>query len=786
MRRFAWLVVMPIIAVLVGVSFAAFAPKEIPKVKGIVFCQVPDLPNGRSGLGMEQFRIVQRPANARICSLIPAEPTGEYKNLTPNHVSAMQPDLSYDARKVIFTAKKTPQDKWNIWEMNVDGTGQRQITQDMEDCIDPCYLPDGKILFSSGKPNFRDEYDRDVAKLLYTCNPDGSNPVRITFNLSSDTASIVLHDGRLLFTTWQHHGNHQGVAGIFAFGVCNPDGTVFMPFYGNQSGEGANTKSYAQQLVDGRIVYVESAGHRLYNSGALASLRPENPYRSRKLLTLGQTTEGTNLAGRYASPYPLPDGGMICSYSPGRGTGPLQMEYTEDIRLGIYHFDFAAGRAGKLIFDDPRAQDYDAIAIYPRPVPPVIPSLVQPHKKTGTFLCVNSYLSDRKPSPNIVVGQLPPAKPGEIKAVRVVEGFGVEDKNPKKHRALVIDILQMSFGSGSNGGNVFEQKKILGYAPVETDGSFHVEVPADTVLNLQTLDENDMAIETQLTWVWVRPGEKRFCVGCHESRETALPNLDCMAMAKAAPHVVAPPPEKRRTVDFRRDIMPIIQTKCATAQCHGAKPPAGGLDFGGGSELVFHRKGCTGRPINAAFFNRAYESLLQGGDGPHRLVGRLVIPSAARHSPLIWRLYGKQLAQGDARVPYKGPLTPMPPPSHPPLTPAEKKLFVEWVDIGAQWDNIPGEDDLPGYDEDQSKALAKAAQELVAKPISDPKAAFETRCTECHDFEYITKAKARKKAESEWLESITRMVAKRPAWFHESEMPLITQYVLDNYFQKPK
>jgi hypothetical protein len=282
----------------------------------------------------------------------------------------------------------------------------------------------------------------------------------------------------------------------------------------------------------------------------------------------------------------------------------------------------------------------------------------------------------------------------------------------------------------------------------------------------------------------VRPGEKRFCVGCHESRETSLPNLDCMAMRRAAPHVVAPEVKDRRTVDFRRDIMPIIQAKCATAQCHGATPSAGGLDFGGGFELVFHRKGCTGRPFNAALFNRAYEALLEGGPGVNRLVGRLVVPSAARHSPLVWRLYGKQLAYGDARVPYKGPLSQMPPGQ--PLTDAEKKLFVEWVDIGAQWDNLPGEDKLPGYDEDQSKALAQAAAEMVTKPISDPKLAFETRCTECHDFECLTKAKASKKSEGDWLETIQRMVAKRRGWIHDSELPTITQYILDDYLKERK
>jgi len=776
-------IVLLIVAAVLSIQAASArgAGEETAEVKGVVFCQVPDAPNGSSGLHMEQFRIVRRPTSARICSLIPATPNGKFTDLTGDtFVSAIQPDLSYDGTKIIFAAKKKDEPYFSIYEMNLDGTGKRQITRDMNDCLDPYYLPDGRIVFSSAKPGFRDEYDRDMAKLLFTCNADGSDPQRITFNLSSDMATIVLNDGRLLFTSWQHHGDHSTTAGVFGFFTCNPDGTVFMPVMGNQRGEANNTKSYAQQLTDGRIVFVDSAGHRHYNAGGLSSIDLSRPIATRKILTPGQIYNGHNMAGRYASPYPLPGGGMICSYSPGRGTGALREDPAEEIHMGIYHFDFSTGRAGKLIFDDPNCQDIDPLAIYRRTPPPVIPSIIDRKQKTGTFLCVNPYLSDRPATSNrVVVGELPPAKPGEIKGVRVLEGFGVMDTDPKKHKALVIDMLQMTFGSGSNGGSNLEQRRIVGYAPCEEDGSFHIEVPADTTLALQMLDENGMSIETQLTWVWVRPGEKRLCVGCHESRELALANFDCMAMSKR-PHFTAAPPEQRRTVDFRRDIMPVIDKKCATAACHGKEKKTGGLDLGGGFDLVFHRKGRTGRAINAAFFNQAYESLL---DGNAQRVGRLVIPGAARHSPLIWRLYGKQLAWTDVRNPYKVECKPMPPGK--PLTDAEKKLFVEWVDLGAQWDNIPAEDDLPCYDADQSAALAKAANEMVLKPISDPELAFKTRCTECHDMRYMTTAKARQKTKEDWLVTIARMDAKRRGWIHASEMPLIRKYTLDNCCKKP-
>jgi len=750
------------------------SPGPVSGIKGIVFCKTPNLSDGRSGLHYEQFRIVKRPYKASICTLIPACPEGKLTDLTGGKfAAAIHPDLSFDAKRIIFSAKRITKkpENWNVYDMNIDGSDLRQITRGIGDCLDPCYLPDGKILFSCNQPGFRDEYDRDKALLLHTCKPDGSELQRITFNLSSDTASIVMNDGRILFTSWQHHAEHVATNGVFAFCTLMPDGTGFMPFYGNHNGQGNNSKSYAQQLTDGRIVYVDSAGHRHYNGGGLSTIDPRRPMSSREILTPGMIYNGHNLAGRYASPYPLPDGGMLCSYSPGRGTYPLRDDPAETIHMGVYRFDFDSGRPGRIIYDDPKTQDYDAIAIYRRTTPPSLQPMTIPGRKTGTFFCVNAYLSDRKTqSKRVVVGELPPAKPGEIKRIRLLEGFGLEDKNPKKHKPLAIDILQMSFGSSSNSGNAFEQRSIIGYAPVEKDGSFHIEVPADTVTCLQTLDENDMAIETQLTWVWVRPGETRTCIGCHEDRETALANTDCMAMRKKA-YFVAQPKEKRRTVDFRRDIMPIIEKKCSSCH-HGGKDTDGGLDLRKGFELVFHRKGCRGGTLNAAMFNHAYESLLQAPTGRTR-VGTLVISGAAKYSPLIWRLYGKQLGFTDERNPYTKKSALMPPKQA--LSDAEKKLFVEWVDLGAQWDNIAGEDKLPGYDQDQSRAMGVAVARRVAKPIATGKAAFDTRCFECHDASKLAKWKKLNYPDPQAM--IARMSAKRKGWIHQSEVPLILRHV---------
>ncbi len=70
----------------------------------------------------------------------------------------------------------------------------------------------------------------------------------------------------------------------------------------------------------------------------------------------------------------------------------------------------------------------------------------------------------------------------------------------------------------------FEPQQILGYAPVEPDGSFKLTVPADTPLGLAILDAKGRAIQTHLNWIQVRPGERRTCDGCHSPRRGASLN----------------------------------------------------------------------------------------------------------------------------------------------------------------------------------------------------------------------------------------------------------------------
>lgn len=70
----------------------------------------------------------------------------------------------------------------------------------------------------------------------------------------------------------------------------------------------------------------------------------------------------------------------------------------------------------------------------------------------------------------------------------------------------------------------FEPQQILGYAPIEPDGSFKLRVPADTPIALSVIDAKGRSIQTHLNWIQVRPGERRTCDGCHSPRRGASLN----------------------------------------------------------------------------------------------------------------------------------------------------------------------------------------------------------------------------------------------------------------------
>ncbi|MCX5685111.1 MAG: hypothetical protein NT049_15715, partial [Planctomycetota bacterium] len=88
-----------------------------------------------------------------ICIYDPARPEAGAKTIFDDpqgFIFDMSP--SYDAKKLVFAYKKDVpkrEDPLHIYEINVDGTGLRQLTTGRYHDFNAAYLPDGRIVFGS-------------------------------------------------------------------------------------------------------------------------------------------------------------------------------------------------------------------------------------------------------------------------------------------------------------------------------------------------------------------------------------------------------------------------------------------------------------------------------------------------------------------------------------------------------------------------------------------------------------------------------------------------------------
>ena len=117
--------------------------------------------------------------------------------------------------------------------------------------------------------------------------------------------------------------------------------------------------------------------------------------------------------------------------------------------------------------------------------------------------------------------------------VRVIEGQPV----PSRHETQTSQRANPSNRWKNHAGT---HARVLGTFPLAADGSFHVEVPADRLLQLQVLDSDRRVLGNQTFWMYARPGETRSCIGCHEKPDQAVA-ADYSALSLKVPPLKALP-----------------------------------------------------------------------------------------------------------------------------------------------------------------------------------------------------------------------------------------------------
>ena len=207
--------------------------------------------------------------------------------------TVMHPDLSFDARRVVFAfCDHTPQDpNWRqffLWEVGVDGSDLRRLTGTLADRtagaegretalvedFDPCYLPDGGIAFVStrSQTHIRCQYGfRYFANfLLYRADGDGSNIRPLSFAEAPEWEPSVLDDGRILYTRWDYTNRHS--YHFQSLWVTRPDGTGTANIYGNLTRNPCNVGEPRPVPGSHKIVCTAMAHHG-YTAGSIDSCR---------------------------------------------------------------------------------------------------------------------------------------------------------------------------------------------------------------------------------------------------------------------------------------------------------------------------------------------------------------------------------------------------------------------------------------------------------------------------------------------------------------------------------
>ncbi len=137
--------------------------------------------------------------------------------------------FSYDGTKIVYRAHHPEPGKelddyrallarglvrptnMEIWVMNADGSGKRQITDNGAANFAPYFFPDGsRIIFSS---NMHDPRGRDFD--LYTIRLDGTGLEQITFYDGFDAFPMFNSDGTKLVWASNRHGAKEGDTNIF-------------------------------------------------------------------------------------------------------------------------------------------------------------------------------------------------------------------------------------------------------------------------------------------------------------------------------------------------------------------------------------------------------------------------------------------------------------------------------------------------------------------------------------------------------------------------------------------
>ncbi len=469
------------------------------------------------------------------------------------------PVVDYDAKKILFSYRPGSTENYHLYDINIDGSELRQLTDGPYDDFEPCYLPDGDIVFVSSRCKRWVQCWVTQVAVLHRCAADGSGIRAISGNLEQDNTPWVLPDGRILYQRWEYVDRSQ--VDYHHLWTTNPDGTSQMVYFGNMN---PGVVMIDAKPIPGskNVLAIFSPGHGANeHDGYMAIVNPSNgPDDKSQAQMISRTA-------RFRDPWAFSETAFMAA----RGQELMLVD------------DFGATQS---IYRLPQEEIQVGFECHePRPLiarkrERLIPDRVDQQRDTGTVVLADVYQGRNMSG----------IKRGEIKKLLVMESL----PKPINYTGGMDPLTY---------GGSFTLERVLGTVPVEEDGSAHLELPAMRSLFFIALDDQDMAVKRMQSFLTVQPGEVTGCVGCHEQRtETFIPPGNLAALSRR-PSRIKPIDDCPDVFDFPRDIQPILDQLCV--DCHGYEATDRGGPYAGGTMLT----GDHGPMFSHAYFTMTVQRI---------------------------------------------------------------------------------------------------------------------------------------------------------------------------------
>jgi hypothetical protein len=459
----------------------------------------------------------------------------------------------------------------HLYEINLDGTGLRQLTDDKLYCDrEPAYLPNGDVVFSSDRGCGASQcgaaplaYSDFGLPNLFRVSADGNSVERLTYNKDVDRYPHCLGNGLIGYMRWDYQERFwQWPHSLW---TIRPDGTRNDALFKAHFNDPQSVREPRSIPGSGKLVVI-ATGHHAPPEGAVAVVDPSlgvnNPEGLRYVTPSCSPLEGglgscptvaeggvPDRGGLYRTPWPLSEKGFLVAYA---------YHYPGNTSYAAYYIDVWGNK--ELIHRDRAMDVLCPMPVRKRPRPPTSPSHVDPNSSYA--VC---YVDD-------VNREMPGVEPGTVRYLRISERlqwfFGKND-NTGPIRWTPGTQHSRNFGYWT-----WSPTRVIGTVPVETDGSAYFKVPAGLAVYFQALDENMMEIRRMRSHVELKPGESRGCVGCHETKHYVPktgPGRSRLALERE-PSMPKPPPWGDVAIlDYEEMIQPIFDRHCV--RCHGATDP---------------------------------------------------------------------------------------------------------------------------------------------------------------------------------------------------------------------